>query len=198
MPRLPDSECNLMFIDFETGGLDPMIHDITQAAYVLTDKTGTIVLDEYCDKVIPKRPVDPKAAEINGYNAEKWAAEGVDLSVAMHRITRASRDAIFIAHNQSFDWSFFQAAQRRYLDSRNRTQFPWNGSYHKMCTMTMGMPMVRAGLLENAKLQTFAAYFGIDPGEAHTALSDARTCWEIFKRLDPVYQQAMHALRKVA
>lgn len=191
MPRLPDSECNLMFIDFETGGLDPMLYDITQAAYVLTDKTGTRVLEEYCDKVIPKRPVDPEAARINGYNAEKWAAEGVDISVAMMRIQRASQDALFVAHNAAFDWGFYEAAKRA-------TKTRWNGSYHKLCTMTMGMPMVRAGFLENAKLQTFAKHFGIDPGEAHTALSDARTCWEIFKRLDPVYQQAMQSLRTVA
>ena len=191
MPRLPDSECNLMFIDFETGGLDPMTHDITQAAYVLTDKTGTTVLEEYCDKIIPKRPVDPRAAEINGYNAEKWAAEGVDLSVAMMRIQKASQDAIFVAHNATFDWDFYKEARRI-------TRTRWNGSNHKWCTMTLAMPLMRSGMIENLKLQTLAAYFGIDPGEAHTALSDARTCWEIFKRLDPVYQQAMHALRKVA
>ena len=67
---------NLFFFDAETGGLNPIEADMVEVACVLTDPTGETVLDEYCAKVLPKKPVHPRAAAVNGYSAEKWAGEG--------------------------------------------------------------------------------------------------------------------------
>jgi DNA polymerase III epsilon subunit-like protein len=180
-------DCDLMFFDVETGGLDPDRHDIIDIACVRTDPTGKTVLDEYSSRIIPVRPVDAAAARVNGYTAEKWAAGAVPLNTAMVHVLKVARDCLFTAHNVSFDWSFLEAAMKE-------CQQRWPSTYHKIDTVALAMPMLRAGLVENVKLTTLTKFFGIEHTDAHSALSDARACREVFLRLDSVYGPAIKSL----
>ncbi len=186
MPRLPMNEHNLFFFDSETGGLDHTQADMVSVACVLTDPTGQKVLEEYSAKVFPKRPVDPKAAAVNGYTPEKWASEAVELDGPMIKLLSLARDSIFVAHNAPFDWGFFSAAM---AERRQR----WPGDYHKVDTIALAMPLLRFGRIENLKLATLVSYFGYQQETAHDALSDARDCRKIYLKLMERYAAAFAA-----
>lgn len=186
MARPAMKDCNLFFFDSETGGLDHSKHCMIEVAVVVTDFTGEKVLDEYCAKVLPVNPVDPQAAAINGYSTEKWAAEGIDLDKAMIKMLTMGRDAVFVSHNVPFDWGFFEAAMAK---RRQR----WNGSYHKIDTVALSIPLLKRGLVENVKLETMTKYFGVPHDNAHTALSDARACRGVYLKLMELYSKAFAA-----
>lgn len=175
MARRSLNENNLFFFDCETGGLSPALSDMVEVACVVTDPTGSQVLHEYSAKVLPKKPVAPGAAKVNGYTAEKWAAEGVELHGAMVTMLSMARDAVFVAHNAPFDWGFFASAMAQFSQR-------WNGDYHKIDTAALALPLLKAGLVADVKLVTLTAYFGIEH-EAHRALGDARACWQVYQKL---------------
>lgn len=182
MPRPAMKDCNLFFFDAETGGFSAVNADMVEVACVVTDYTGQNILGEYCTKVFPKKPVDPGAAAVNGYTREKWASEAVDLDVAMIKMLGLARDAVFVSHNVPFDWSFFQAA----MDARKQR---WNGDYHKIDTVALATPLLKAGKIVNLKLVTLTEYFGLEH-EAHRAMGDARACQQVYVKLMEIYEHA--------
>lgn len=186
MPRPLMKDCNLFFFDSETGGLDHAKHDMIEVACIVTDPTGDHVLSEYCAKVLPLRPVDPQAAAINGYTKEKWAAEAVDIDTAMIKMLGLARDCVFVSHNTPFDWAFFSTA----LAARSAR---WPGDYHKIDTVALSMPFLKAGHVPNVKLSTMATFFGVTHENAHSALGDARACRGVYlaamKRFAAALQQ---------
>jgi DNA polymerase III epsilon subunit-like protein len=187
MTKLAFKDYRLLFLDFETGGLSASTSDPVEIAAVLTDPSGRTVLDEYCAKVIPTRPVDPKAAAVNGYSAEKWAAENaVPFEHALVRVLGMARDALLTCHNTPFDKAFLEAGIAKH-------NMRWPSTYHSNDTMALAAPLRNLGLVENVRLETLAAYFGIEHADAHTALSDARACREVYLRLMTIYTPAVEA-----
>ena len=147
-PSLPHvKNANILFLDTETGGLSAARTDIIEIGCVLTDPSGREVIEAWETLVVPKRPVEPDAARINGYVAEKWAAEGVTLATAMVQVLRLARDAVMCCHNIAFDKSFVEAALSL---CRQR----WTGRYHSLCTQSLAQPFLRKGLVEDVKLAT--------------------------------------------
>ena len=71
---------NLLFMDVETTGLNPNVHEVIEICLVETLPDGTIV-QRFDSKIKPRGPVDPKAAEVNGYTPEKWATAPPDYEV---------------------------------------------------------------------------------------------------------------------
>lgn len=181
MPFLPLNDHKLFFFDCETGGLNHATVDMTEVACVVTDPTGGIVLTEYSARVFPKRPVEPDAARINGYSQEKWASEAVDLDVAMVKLLERAKDSLFCSHNTPFDWGFLS-------DAMAERGARWRGDYHKIDTVALATPLLKAGKVPNLKLATLCNYFGVDQGEPHRALSDARACHGIYLKLMDVYK----------
>lgn len=179
-PRVPLRECNLFFFDSETGGLNAYQFDMVEVACLVTDPTGQTLIGEYTAKVFPKKTVDPVAAKINGYTTEKWAAEAVELDVAMIQMLGMARNCVFAAHNAPFDWSFFEVAlAKRYQR--------WPGDYHKIDTVALAMPLLQAGKVQNLKLTSLAAYFGVAHQNVHSALGDVRATRGVYVKLMELY-----------
>lgn len=176
MPRPAMKDCNLFFFDSETGGLHPHQSCMVEVACVVTDPSGQTVLAEYCQKVFPVNPVDPKAAAVNGYSQEKWAAEAVSLDVAMVKLLTLAKDSVMVAHNAPFDWGFLETAMAK------RGQ-RWPGDYHKIDTVALATPMLKAGIVPNLKLATLSQHFGVEHSNAHTALADVHACRGVYLKL---------------
>jgi DNA polymerase III epsilon subunit-like protein len=184
-PALKD--CNILFLDTETGGLSAANRDIVEIACILTDPSGQTVLEEWEAKVLPVRAVEPEAAKINGYTAEKWAAaKAIELAPAMIKVLTMAHNTIMCCHNTPFDKSFIDAALAMHRQK-------WTGVYHSLCTMTMSMPLLRAGLVENIRLTTLTKYFGVPHENAHTAMDDTRGCRGVFLKLQEIYGPAVEA-----
>lgn len=177
--RPPMKDCNLFFFDCETGGLNPATSDMVEVACIITDSTGCNVLHEYSAKVLPAKPVDPDAARINGYDAETWAVQGVNLDIAMVRMLEKAKHSVFVSHNTPFDWGFFDRA----MALRGQR---WPGDYHKIDTVALATPLLKAGHIANVKLATLTAHFGI-AHETHRAMGDAKACRDVYLKLMEIY-----------
>ncbi len=175
----------LAFIDLETTGLNPLRHEIIEIGLVLAEqkrRAGAYklaVIDEWEIKVLPSRIEDaePEALRINGYKKEDWLF-AVELAGALKELSRRTKNAVIIAQNIAFDWSFLEKAYRdtgvpmslhpnRKLDTISL----WFGKYHMLPDP------------EKFGLYHLAKYLGIQNEKAHTALSDARTLFEIYKKV---------------
>ena len=177
---------NLFFFDSETGGLNTHEADLVEVAAILTDPTGKVVLEEYSAKVLPKKPVNPRAAAVNGYNAEKWATEAIPLDHAMVKLLSMARNAFMVAHNVQFDWAFLEAAMMERMQR-------WTGDHRKICTMTLSHPLLAMEKVPNLKLGTLAEYFKVPHENAHTALADVRACRGLYLKLMDAYVPALAA-----
>lgn len=180
MSRIAPHHHSLLFLDFETGGLSPTTADVVEVACILTDPSGRDVREEYVAKVVPTRPVDPQAAAINGYSAEKWASEAIPFEQALVKVLGMARNTMLACHNTPFDKAFLDAGLVKH-------KMRWPGSYHSIDTVSLSMPLLRMGLVENVKLVTLTAALGIAHEGAHTALADVRACRELYLRLMAVY-----------
>lgn len=188
MYRQPLTNHNLLFLDFETGGLSPIDNDIVEVACILTDPSGKDVLSKFEAKVFPQKPVEPKAASINGYSAEKWAAEAVPLNTALVKVLMLSKNSMMCCHNTPFDKSFLEAALVAH-------KMRWSGSYHTLDTVSLAMPLLRAGLVPNVKLTTLSEFFSIPHTEAHTAMGDVSACRALYTKLMEIYAPGIEALK---
>jgi len=182
LPHIKDA--NILFLDTETGGLNPARVDIIEVGCILTDPTGRKVIAEWEALVVPTRPVEPDAARINGYVAEKWAAEGIPLSSAVSKIRDMADGAVMCCHNAPFDKAFVDAA---FTACGQR----WSGRYHTLCTVSIAMPFLRHGLVDNLKLETLAKFFGVPHENAHRAMGDAKACREVFLKMQDVFEPAV-------
>jgi len=176
---------NLAFIDVETTGLNPDLHEIIDLGVVLVRQVpqegkgpALEVVGELEYKIIPERlfNADPESLKINGYTPEKWAS-ALPLKEVMEDFAVQTKSASFVAHNVAFDLEFIKRAFER---SGVKSEM----HYHRIDTISMAF----AKLYHNPKVEKFSLrflceYFGIKNENAHTALSDARATFELYKKL---------------
>jgi len=178
-------EKHLIFLDTETTGLNPDVHEIIELAWIITDlnlnkKSG------HCYKINPENieNADYKALEINGYSKEVWNKEAIPLEKALREITKSipfGERAIVIGHNVDFDLRFLRKA---FKDLGVFCSL----SYHRVDTLSLSVAYKIAGRgivkeSENFKLKTMADILEVDHKNTHTAMSDTEAVYEIFKEL---------------
>lgn len=176
---------NLAFIDVETTGLDADKHELIEVGCVLARQVSQEgkgpsieVLDEFEYKIIPEHleTADPESLAINGYTAEKWA-NAIPLAEAMGKFSERVRGASFVAHNAFFDYEFIDHAFKK-TGTRNFMH------YHRLDTISIAFAkLYDVPEVEKFSLRFLCEYFGITNKNAHTALSDARATFEVYKKL---------------
>ena len=189
---------NLVFFDLETGGLDRFRHPVIQFAAIAVELDSWQVLEEVEWKILfDEAEADPQALEANCYDRETWKRDGLARPVAMgsiadffrrhadvEKISKAGKPytiARLCGHNAArFDGDFLAEW------FKSAGVFCPAGCYE--CLDTLQLARWRAITdpsfkPENFKLETLAAYLGIDPGSSHDALSDVRTTVELARWL---------------
>jgi DNA polymerase III epsilon subunit-like protein len=182
--------------DTETGGLNEKIHALTQVSIIIVDDELN-ELETFAHRVIPKPGflVDPKAAEINGYDEAEWLRTGLTWDAAERAYAQfleqwfPDKACVGVAHNASFDTKFIRAhmpsafAKYLYIDepdvASSATHYGW------YCTMkALRIWRAKTKIAGKAKLQDLAdlAQYTRE-GAAHDALQDTRTCLAGFKWL---------------
>ncbi|MCC6290612.1 3'-5' exonuclease [Candidatus Nomurabacteria bacterium] len=174
----------LSFIDLETTGLNPVKHEILEIGCLVvrpiddSPRPQWEVVDELEMKVKPTRleSAEPEALRVNGYNEGDWLF-AASLEQAMKTLCEKIADTTVVAQNVAFDWSFLESA------------FSATGVQPKVFYHKMDLPSMVYGKLhhkpelQKVSLWALSQYFGIKNENAHTALADARTTFEIFKKL---------------
>ncbi|MFJ9351403.1 DEDDh family exonuclease [Streptomyces sp. NPDC101237] len=153
-------------VDVETTGLARDDRIISAAVYRL-DGRGEVE-DHWYTLVNPER--DPGPVWIHGLTSE--VLDGAPLFADIAGEFAARLDGrVLVAHNAVFDW---QMIAREY--ARAKSEAPVK---QRLCTIALSKEL---GLpLQNHKLETLAAHFGVVQRRAHHALDDARVLAEAFR-----------------
>ncbi len=171
----------LAITDVETSGFDAPIHEILEIGLIVVDQKNLKILDEWTVKVKPRRirTAAEKALKVCGYNKIDWL-KAVDLKDAMKVYSKKTKNAIFLAHNSFFDWSFITEAFKQ-------TGVEDYTDYHRLDLFSIAW-----GLSRNKKLKGLAKfnlselckYFDIEPESSpHRALNGAYKALEVLKKL---------------
>jgi len=168
---------NFAFIDIETTGLDVRRHEIIEIGCILTTPELKVI-EEFELKIKPERiaDADPVSLKISHYDPDRWGSAH-NLENAIKILAAKVRDSIMVGHNVAFDSGFLEQAF-------SRTGILNTMHYHKLDTVSVAWAKLHKDPdLEHFSLRELCLRFGIENKEAHTALSDARATYELYKKL---------------
>ena len=172
------------FIDTETTGLNPEKHELIQVACILVsasnpeDISTYEVVKEFECKIQPTHihDADPTALKINKYDPSVWV-DAKSLHEAMTVLSGLTKGAVMVGHNVTFDWTFLDKAFRQ-TGVENKMH------YHKLDTISMAFALLHGKEdAEHLSLHALSRYFNITQDKEHEALSDARSTFELYKKL---------------
>ena len=168
---------NLAFIDIETTGLNLLRHEIIEVGCVIATPDLKII-EEFELKIKPEHieDADKTALKVNGYAEENWIF-AYTLNEAMKMFSKKVKDCIMVGHNVSFDAAFLESAFAK-------TQIENTLHYHKLDTVSIAWAKLhKEPDLDRFSLRELCVRFNIKNEHAHTALSDARATFKLYKEL---------------
>ncbi len=172
---------NTLWIDTETTGFSPEKNDVVQCAMLL--EIDGVIAGEYMFRMQPHsfEHVKEEALAVNGLTIEELQGYLEPNIVQLHisnviDMFFASRRAKEIAgYNIGFDIRMLKEFFKKCGDAPFFEQ-----EYN--CTDVMSIIKSRGLGLENNKLETVCAHFGIEYAK-HTALGDIKATRELYRRL---------------
>lgn len=168
---------NLAFVDIELTGLDLIKNEIIEIGGVVTTPDFKVI-EEFEIKIKPERieDADPVSIKINHYDEKEWR-NAYSLEEGMKILSEKVHDCIMVAHNVAFDSGFLEYAFSK-VGIKNTMH------YHKLDTISIAWAKLhKEPDLEHFSLRELCLRFGIKNERAHTALSDARATFELYKKL---------------
>lgn len=167
---------NFVAVDLETTDRDVATAEIVEIGAVRV--RGWRIVDEFHALVKPAVPIAQGASAIHGYTDADVAGQPAFDEVWPRFKAFAGTDEL-VAHNgYEFDFPIL----RRMSGDREFVTYDT-------------LPLARLLLPGNARLQSLAARFGIDPGDPHKALSDVRTLAQVYQKLE---EEKVARARRVA
>lgn len=175
----------LLFLDFETTGIDAIHDRAIEVAATRHDQQGRTLLHHLIN---PGIPVPHQVTRLTGISTEHLVQASTPFEVFSLLQSLLDDSPILVAHNALFDITILLHEQRR-LGLRL-----WSGDF--LCTRTIatllgkGLPSVnRAGRpYISYKLSDVSKALGLSIQSAHRAIDDVRTTETIFEAL---YQLAI-------
>ena len=180
----------IVWIDLETGGTDPAIHQITQIAAIVT--TGGPELEEIGEPFERKICLIPghftqEALKVQGFSKKVWDAESCPIEVALNQLVdyvrphahtcvnakgKKYKAAYVGGYNVSFDVDFLRAAS-----GRNKVWLPlmtWTGGYFDVLQLLRWHTIGAAEEPSRFQLRSACDWLGLPPFSAHDAAEDIR------------------------
>src|SRR3989344_1051301 len=169
---------NLVFVDVETTGLSPDIHEIIEVAAIVADGRTFSEVKSYSCKIKPEHieRAEKEALKINGYSPEEWR-EAIPAKEAFNKVANISPNGVIAGWNVAFDWEFLEHA------------FTREGIIHKFDYHKIDVPSItyaqlfKMGRFASLSLWSVAPLFGIKLPSIHSAMEDVRATYEIFKKV---------------
>lgn len=153
-PTLPKPNMNDLFIiDTETCGLTG---PVVELAYLKVD-TELNVLEEFCVRVNPEKPIDPRATEIHGIT-DADVADCQTLAQITAELRHFVEPIFYIGHNCSFDI---------------RMTDPFIRPRSSLCSLALAREHIKG--TSNNKLATLQAELSLPVQQSHSALGDVHT-----------------------
>lgn len=179
-------EERLLFVDTETGGLDPARHSLLSLGMVVWEngKIGDAVEVLVNDG---KLSATAEALSVNGIDLERHRQQALSPSQAMEQLLRfinrqfpRQRKITLAGHNVQFDINFLT----RFF-SGNKTDFSSYFSHRMIDTSSILHYLYLAGRLKHRAISSDKAFalFEIRVERRHTALGDAIATAQLFTKL---------------
>jgi DNA polymerase III alpha subunit (gram-positive type) len=176
---------NLAFIDTETTGTDPNMHEIIELAVVIARQVPRegrgpkLEIIEECEwKIKMQHPekADEQALRVNGYNEVDWMF-AVDRKKAMEEFAKKTQSCTFVSHNLTFDHAFISKAfDETGVDSRMH--------YAKIDTISLAFArLYDAPTADKFSLRALCELLKVENSKAHTAFADTKALVEVYKKL---------------
>ena len=136
------------------------------------------VIEEFEFKIKPEHieTADSVALKVNHYNNEDWMA-AYELEEAMKIFLEKVKSCIMVGHNVAFDAGFLD-----YTFTKLKLQNSMH--YHKLDTVSMVWAKMHDNPdIDHFSLREMCKHFDIKNERPHSALSDARATYELYKKL---------------
>ena len=156
---------DLVYLDTETTGLDPLVHQVWEIAWAVNDKPVETMQVRHS-----LAGADVVALRINGY-LDRWDKPVTDTHEA--ELLTMLQGVTLVCCNPAFDEAFLR---QRWGST------PWH--YRKIDIATYAMPAL--GLDRPTGLATIAERLGVQAPD-HTAAQDVRTLRECYQLLRDTY-----------
>jgi DNA polymerase III epsilon subunit-like protein len=176
---------NLAFIDTETTGTDPNLHEIIELAVIIArqverpGKGPKLEIVEECEwKIKMEHPerAEEQALRVNGYNEVDWMF-AVDRKKAMEEFAKKTQSCTFVSHNLVFDYQFIMKAFDE-TGVENRMH------YAKIDTISLAFGrLYDAPQADKFSLRALCELLKVENTKAHTALADTRALVQVYKKL---------------
>lgn len=156
-------------VDIETTGGHFRYAKITEIAIIVMEN-GEIV-ERFESLVNPECPIPPEITRITGITSEMVEKAPKFYEIAK-KIIEITHDAVFVAHNVQFDYSFIKEEFKN---------LGFTYSKKKLCTVVLSrkyFPGLRSYALGN-----LIRHFGIEVVNRHRAYDDAWATLQIFKKM---------------
>lgn len=156
-------------IDVETTGMTARFDRITEIAIILHD--GQRVVDSFTTLLNPERPIPATITQVTGIH-DALVADAPKFYEVARRIVEVTADAIFVAHNVSFDYNFVREEFNR---------LGYNFQRRQLCTVRMARKAFPG--LASYSLTNLKRHFGIRAARSHRAMDDALATVQVFERI---------------
>ncbi len=166
--KLEDSE--FVVFDVETTGLSAIYDTIIELAAVKI--RGGEIVDTFESFANPHHPLSNTTIDLTGITDE-MVQNAPDIDAVLHRFHEWTGDAIYVAHNASFDMGFLNTGYQRYDLGKSTNPV----------IDTLELARLLYPQLKNHRLNTLAKKFDIDLTQHHRAIYDAEATGYLFLKM---------------
>jgi DNA polymerase III subunit epsilon len=159
-------------LDLETTGGSPAADRITEVGAVKV--RGGEVTGTFHTLVNPGMPIPPVITALTGIS-DAMVADCEPIEVVLPCLLEFLGDAVFVAHNASFDWRFLQANLERH-------DYP-RASNLVVCTARLARVVLPRDEVPNVRLATLARFLRAGTQPCHRAFTDATATVEVLHAL---------------
>lgn len=176
-------------LDVETTGLDYSLDRIVQIGIIKVVNNQPV--DSLNTYINPEMPIPARATDIHGIS-DADVKDAPTYKQIADRVLSLMNNSTVVGHNVTFDLNFVQRIFPFCSDPDADIKIDYIDTWeyaHKVVSR-----------VQDYKLQTLLAFYGIDPGEAHTAYDDARATLELFNalRYEYAHKDEIESQRKAA
>lgn len=176
-------EASFVVVDVETTGMSPLEDRITEVAMMKV--TGGRITDEFSTLVNPLMTIPAFITDLTGIDNIMVEAAPTAREVVPY-IGEFLGDAVFTAHNASFDWAFVSNTARRERSMELANE--------RLCTVKLTRRILP--FLPSKSLGPVARFLDVNIPQRHRASGDAYATAQILIRY-LTYLQRKFALRTV-
>jgi DNA polymerase III alpha subunit (gram-positive type) len=169
---------SLAFIDTETTGLDPVVHEVIEIAVIRVRPGGGV--DRYHTRIKPEHleVAEDVALEVNGYaaNPSLWDDAPLLKDIASD-LAMFLAGCILVGHNVSYDEAMLKGVFKR-------AGVPLSIPHRKIDTITLCYEHLYPMGLDSVGLDSVREYLGWSLEGGHTAMRDVEDAMRLYYLLN--------------